>query len=205
MKDTHMPATEATIADAHDDERGSYELAFHILPTVAEGEVPTVFAALKDIITHTNAEVFDEETPERLDLAYEVVEHLEGKNRRFASAYFGWVRFRAEGASIETITNEIDTRTDILRYMVIRLTKVEEENPFRFHEALRDEKMVTHVEESDVVPDTTATATDQSTSEPKAQTTTEETGEKRGIVCTQKWVRVYYTLYLNSNLSTLCI
>jgi len=155
MTETTMPAAEAAAAASSEDERGSYEFAFHILPTVAEGEVPAVFAALKDIITKAGGELFDEEVPERFDLAYDIVEHLEGKNRKFSSAYFGWIRFKAVSAKIEEITSEVETRTDILRYLLIRLTKVEEENPFRFHETLKDEKMVTTVDESKVVPDFT--------------------------------------------------
>ncbi|NIQ05862.1 MAG: 30S ribosomal protein S6, partial [Candidatus Korarchaeota archaeon] len=60
----------------------SYELAFHVLPTVAEGEVPTVFATIKDHITNNGGAIFDEEAPERFDLAYEIVKYLEGRNRK---------------------------------------------------------------------------------------------------------------------------
>ena len=96
-----MPAAEAAAATAgSDDERGSYELAFHVLPTVAEGEVASVFETLKGIITKDGGEIFDEEAPERFDLAYEIVQNIEGKNRKFSSAYFGWVRFKADAAKI---------------------------------------------------------------------------------------------------------
>lgn len=156
MAENVMPAAEAAAAPATvDDERGSYELAFHILPTVAEGEVPTVFESLKTMITNDGAEIFDEEAPERFDLAYDIVQHLEGKNRKFSSAYFGWVRFKTPADNIAKITSEIEARSDILRYLLIRLSKVEEENTFRFHEALKSEKMVTTVEESKVMPDFT--------------------------------------------------
>ena len=57
-----MPAAEVS----------SYELAFHILPTVAEGEVAKVSQQLKDIITKHGGEISLEEEPSRFDLAYEV-------------------------------------------------------------------------------------------------------------------------------------
>lgn len=149
-----MPAAEANAVDANPEmETTSYEFAFHVLPTVAEGEVSNVFEALKNNITNYGGEIFDEEAPERFDLAYEIVQHIEGKNRKFASTYFGWIRFKAPAASVEAITAEVEGRQDILRYLTVKLTKAEEAYPFRFHEALKDVKMVTTVEESAVVPE----------------------------------------------------
>ncbi len=166
MSETNMPAAEAA-------ERYSYELAFHILPTVAEGEVTEVFEVLKSLITTHSGELFDEEAPERFDLAYEIVKHIEGKNRKFGSAYFGWVRFTAEASTIADINEEIAQQNNILRHLLIKLTKVEEANPFRFHEALAAEKTVTTVEESEVVPDVTTVAPEETD-----VTAAEETSEK---------------------------
>ena len=136
-----MPAAEAV-------ERNSYELAFHVLPTVAEGEVSGVFDSIKSLITTNGGELFDEESPERFDLAYDIVKHIEGKNRKFSSAYFGWVRFKTEAEAIAVITEELDTDINILRHLLIKLTKVEEANPFRFHEAMAAEKTVRTVDEA---------------------------------------------------------
>jgi len=146
MSEEKMPAAEAS-EEVLNDDRFAYELAFHILPTVAEGEVPTVFDGIKTAITKTGAEIFDEESPERFDLAYEIVKHLEGKNRKFRSAYFGWTRFRVEASKIDELVEVIEGNKQILRHIIIRLTRVEEESPFRFHEALEDqEKKVVDVE-----------------------------------------------------------
>jgi ribosomal protein S6 len=157
MSETNMPAAEAGVA-ANADERTHYELAFHVLPTVAEGEVSGVFDAIKALITSADGELTDEESPERFDLAYDIVKHLEGKNRKFSSAYFGWVRFKADASAVGDLLEEVESHKDILRHMLIKLSKVEEMHPFRFHEALADEKKVTNVEESSVVPDVTTVA-----------------------------------------------
>lgn len=146
MSETKMPAVEVE-GVAEVEEQNSYELAFHVLPTVAEGEVSGVFESIKSLITTNGGELFDEESPERFDLAYEVVKHIEGKNRKFTSAYFGWARFKSVASAIEAITEGVEENADILRYITIRLTKVEEANPFRFHEALAAEKTVSDVEE----------------------------------------------------------
>jgi ribosomal protein S6 len=126
MSETNMPAAEAT----------SYELAFHVLPTVAEGEVTTIFQKLKDTIIKHGGVITSEEAPARFDLAYEIDKHLEGRNRKFKSAYFGWVRFQVNSAEIAAITEAVEGTKELLRHLLIKLTKAEEAHPFFFHEAL---------------------------------------------------------------------
>lgn len=134
MSETKMPATEVNTADER--ELVSYEFAFHILPTVAEGEVASVFDKLKNHITKIGGEITDEESPKRFDLAYEIVKYLEGKNRKFGSAYFGWVRFRLESTKLNELTETLDDSKELLRFLLIKLTEVEEQNPFRFHDSI---------------------------------------------------------------------
>ena len=148
-----MPAIEAEAVEVA--ESNSYELAFHVLPTVAEGEVASVFDAIKDAITKSGAEIFDEEAPERFELAYEIIKPYEGKNRKFTSAYFGWVRFKNTAEVIEIINESVEANSSILRYILIKLTKLEEANPFRFHEELASQKMVTDIEDVSGISDET--------------------------------------------------
>lgn len=144
MSETTMPAAEAK--DVVLDERNSYEFAFHVLPTVAEGEVAGVFDALKAHIAK-DGEIIGEEMPERIDLAYPIVKSMEGRNRKFTSAYFGWVRFKLEADKIASLTEELGGMQNILRHLVIKLTTLEEEHPFRFHENRKSVKMTTVVNE----------------------------------------------------------
>ncbi len=150
MSETKMPATEVN------NELTSYEFAFHILPTVAEGEVASVFDKLKNHITKVGGEITDEESPKRFDLAYEIVKYLEGKNRKFGSAYFGWVRFNLESTKVSELTETFDETKEILRFLLIKLTKVEEQNPFRFHDSIVG-KQVRIISDEDIEAETTET------------------------------------------------
>ena len=136
-----MPVTEA------EREPAAYELAYHVLPTVAEGEVAGVTAELKALITQAGGSITDEEEAKRFELAYEIKKYLEGKYRRFSSAYFGWVRFTLPAGNLPAVTEDVEAHKVILRSLVIRLTKAEAENPFRFHDALVDTKLRTITEE----------------------------------------------------------
>ena len=149
MSETNMPAAEAV--EAVERELNSYELAFHVLPTVAEGEVTAVVDRIKAAIVAAGGHVTNEEVPARFDLSYEIVKFLEGRNRKFTSAYFGWVRFSVEANKIAELTEVVEGSKEILRHLLIRLTKVEEANPFFFHPAIADRKVETIVAEEEVV------------------------------------------------------
>ncbi len=140
MTDTTLPTTEAVAVES-ERELASYELAYHVLPTVAEGEVASVTTELKSFITKAGGQIFDEEAAERFELAYEIEKYLEGKYRRFGSAYFGWVRFHLDPAALAAVTEEVESHKSILRTLVIRLTKAEEANPFRFHPAIAESRV----------------------------------------------------------------
>jgi ribosomal protein S6 len=150
MAETTMPATEADVASVDGTEQNSYELAFHILPTVAEGEVSGAFDTLKASVTQAGGEIFSEEAPERIDLAYEIVKHTEGANKKYGSAYFGWMRFRVESDKIEGIQESVDSNSSVLRHLIIKLTKVEEAYPFRYHEHKNADKKADMIEEEGV-------------------------------------------------------
>jgi ribosomal protein S6 len=143
MAEENMPAAEAN----------HYEFAFHVLPTVAEGEVSGVFDEVKAHITKFGGAVTVEEMPKRIDLAYSIMKPIEGKNRKFASAYFGWVRFTAVPAVLPELTEELELMPSILRSITVKLTRIEEERPFFYHEAVASVKKVSVYEEKEVARD----------------------------------------------------
>ena len=63
------------------------------------------------------------------------------------------------------ITEAVEGTKEILRHLIIRLTKVEEANPFLFHPSVADRKVETIIVEEEVVE------------QPTDETTTEETDE----------------------------
>lgn len=168
MSEENTPVAEATTV-ADEQEIASYELAFHILPTVTEGEVPEVTQTLKALITKAGGTISDEEAPAHFELAYEIEKYLEGKYRRFQTAYFGWVRFSLTPAAIAEVVEAVEGDKHVLRHLCIRLTKAEEANPFRFHEAL-ETRQVRTVDTDEVAPveaeaDTEAEAAPQTDSD----------------------------------------
>jgi ribosomal protein S6 len=147
MNELNMPAVEAASGEEQDVQ--AYELAFHVLPTIAEGEVSTIFENIKASITKIGGVIQSEELPARFDLAFEISQFLEGRNRKFSSAYFGWVRFTLSPDKIGEVTEMVDGTKELLRHLLIRLTKIEEANPFYFHPAIADRVVETIIVEAE--------------------------------------------------------
>ena len=162
MSEEKMPAADAV----------HYELAFHLLPTVAEGEVAEVASKLRSTIEAAGGTITSEEAPARFDLAYDIVKYLEGRNRKFSSAYFGWFRFTLEPVKLEEINEVLGGTAQILRHLLIRLTKAEEEQVFMFHEALAE---LNGPEEDVAVEEEEADSKDEVAEEKKS-----EDGEEEG-------------------------
>lgn len=132
MVEEIMPAVEVHTDDAL--ERDQYECAFHILPTIADGEVARVVEAFKKIVVDHGGDVFEAEDPQRFTLAYEIRRSIEGRSQRFTTSWFGWIRFNLSPAELEKVETEWSHRTDMIRHLTTRLTKEELLNPQRVFE-----------------------------------------------------------------------
>ena len=124
-----MPAIEAQEEGAA-DEAAHYECAFHILPTIADEEVPGVVEGLKTLVVHVGGTMMSTEIAGRHDLAYEITKQVDGKGRRFNAAHFGWMRFLLAPSALVALAQELSHKPELLRYLVIRLTQDEAQNPF---------------------------------------------------------------------------
>ncbi len=177
MSEKEMPAAEVGSVEMSD--ANHYEFAFHVLPTVAEGEVAGVYDALKAHITKAGGEISVEESPARVDLAYEIIKPIDGKNRRFTSAYFGWVRFALKPEAVKDLTEELEGMTSLLRSVMIKLTRAEEAEPFFYHEAMASDKKVVEVgDDENDSSDDDSEVTDDSEDEEVSEEALEDSLEK---------------------------
>lgn len=129
-----------------------YEFAFHILPTVAEAEVPSITEKLKALIQHSGGEIITEEKAERVELAYDIDKAVDGKHKRFHSAYFGWVRMNMSGDQLLAFKAELAHIPEVLRHLIVKLTKDEIKTPFFYHTAVRKNKATRIKSDSDEEP-----------------------------------------------------
>ncbi len=110
-----------------DSNKKIYELGYHVMPTLSEEELAKVVEGIKGTLTSMGAEVIADKYPESMKLAYDVVKEIDNKNRSFDTAYFGWVKFELEAASLEAFAASIDKNPSILRSILIKTVR---ENTF---------------------------------------------------------------------------
>ena len=135
-----------------------YELGYHILPTVDEGNIETEREALVAIITKFKGMVISEEMPALIDLAYDMDKTINNKRNIFSQAYFGWIKFDVSPSFIETLADEVEALDSILRSLVIKTVRentIVSEEPYRLakshqgNEALDGEDLDEDVEDED--------------------------------------------------------
>lgn len=104
-----------------------YELGYHLVPTIAEEQIPQVSGAVRGMIEAVSGTIIAEETPVFIDLAYQIVKTVEHKHKRFNDAYFGFIKFEAGPEGIATLEEALKKDDNVLRYLVVKTLK---ENTF---------------------------------------------------------------------------
>ena len=128
MKDAVIDAEIADVADMGvDTDKGAeptvYELGYHILPTVSEEGVQAEVNAITEVLKGLKVEFVAEKLANRLDLAYTIEKKIDGANRRFESAYFGWVSFTLQASQIGAVKVAMDHDLNILRYLIVKTNR----------------------------------------------------------------------------------
>jgi small subunit ribosomal protein S6 len=106
-----------------------YELGFILVPTMPETEVPAKLESLKSLINKVEGEVTAEGNPEYIDLAYTIEKTFGSKKSKYSQGYFGFIKFNAEPAALESLKKSLDGDVEIVRYLLI---KTEEGNNIIF-------------------------------------------------------------------------
>ncbi len=102
-----------------------YEVGYHLVSTLSEAEVATAAKDLMNFLTKEGAEFVGEKEPQKIDLAYTIQKRIGGRLTNFSSAYFGWVAFEVQPASLEMLKKFMDTNPAVLRYLLVSTTKDE--------------------------------------------------------------------------------
>lgn len=112
-----MEKTESNVHEALDAR--VYEVGFHIVPRVAEGDVPAEVEKIKKILSTHGASVIAEEMPRMTQLSYGMARAATGKREEFTSAHFGWIKFEVNPENITSISLEVAALETVLRSIVV--------------------------------------------------------------------------------------
>lgn len=100
-----------------------YEVGYHILSSVDEGNIEKEREALVAIITKFNGIVISEEMPALVDLAYDMDKIIENKRQIYSQAYFGWIKFDLSQDSITSLEKEVEALKSMLRFILIKTVR----------------------------------------------------------------------------------
>lgn len=115
-----------------------YELGYHLLPTLAEGEVSREVAALKALVEKRGGVFITEEAPKMMDLSYTMTKAQSGTIMKFNSAYFGWMKFEMAPAHAAELKGEVESYPQILRYLLITTVRESTMAPRRVMAGVRE-------------------------------------------------------------------
>ncbi len=97
-----------------------YELGFHLLPTVAEADVPVQFSQLKSTIEKQGGTFISESAPKLIKLSYSMSKTIKAEKMHYTNAYFGWVKFTLSPEKLEAVEKDIKAFDPMLRYIVVK-------------------------------------------------------------------------------------
>src|ERR1043165_9866699 len=95
-----------------------YELAYLISPTIGEDKIAESVSRIKALLEKHGAFVLSDEFPRFRQLSYTLVKPIGGKNEKYASAYFGWVKFETEGKKLEELEADLARESHIVRFLL---------------------------------------------------------------------------------------
>lgn len=99
-----------------------YELGVQIVSDIDIDAAGAVFADLKAEVEKKGT-VISEEAPKLRELAYTMEKHLHGKNIRYSTAYFAWVKFETNPEEIANLDEVAKSNTKVLRYIIVKTVK----------------------------------------------------------------------------------
>ena len=96
-----------------------YEIGYLIVPSIPAEKVAEQISAIKDVLAKHKAELIADESASLRPLAYTMIKKIGTVNRRFDSAYFGWIKFEAAPVEVRLIEKEVKEIDSILRLLLI--------------------------------------------------------------------------------------
>lgn len=107
------------------DGRPVYEVGFHVVPTVEEGNVGGVLEAIRAELIKSDAEIISEQFPQKIALAYTIERAAAGKREKYSSAYFGAIKFAIDRENLSSLETMLRSNALILRHLLVETVREE--------------------------------------------------------------------------------
>ena len=106
-----------------DIEERVYEVGYLLLPTISEEELPAIYGNLKELVTSLGGSAISDEMPRIMNLAYPMFKTLQNINKKFETAYFGWMKFSMDPEKTLELKKKLQLDLNVLRFLMIKTVK----------------------------------------------------------------------------------
>jgi ribosomal protein S6 len=100
-----------------------YEVGYLFVPTISEEELPANYGNLKELISSFRGQIISDEMPKMITLAYQMLKVVANVRSKFNTAYFGWVKFEMDPASVLELKKKLDLSPNIIRFLILKTVK----------------------------------------------------------------------------------
>jgi ribosomal protein S6 len=123
MSHAEAEAEVSTQANIAQEARPVFEVGFHVVPTVGDEGVAGVVDQVRSALS--NAEIINEQFPQKTRLAYIVERADAGKRSKFDDAYFGFIKFAIDREEIPALETALRSNKNVLRFLLIETVREE--------------------------------------------------------------------------------
>lgn len=109
-----------------------YELAYLVLPSIAEEGLGKVVENLKGIIAREGGTEIAGENPFKQELSYTMTKTVGASRYVVNDAYLGWIKFEVEPEKVLKIKADVEKMDEIVRALLVKAPR---ETTFTFAEA----------------------------------------------------------------------
>src|SRR3989338_1750481 len=122
------------IIDMNTEEKNIYELGYHLIGTLSEEDAQKEADELREAVLAMGAEMIAEDSPKLRPLAYAITKKREGKNTKYTSAYFGWIKFELAISAASSVKKIFYDNQKVLRFLLsktVRESTLMQQRPVR--------------------------------------------------------------------------
>jgi ribosomal protein S6 len=100
-----------------------YEVGYHLIASASTPEGSKSVHALQKLIADAGGSIISEEAPKPMRLAYTFVKHVAGKNYKYDTSEFGWIKFEAAVTTAEKVKDLLSGDGNVLRHLIVKTVR----------------------------------------------------------------------------------
>jgi ribosomal protein S6 len=118
-----------------------YELGFHIVGTIDSNKVASVIDEIKNLIQTHHGDIVREGEVREMTLAYTMIKHVAGVNKRYSQTFFDWIKFNMNTEDVANLKSALDLNENIIRFILLKTVNDDAHSTSKMVEVEEDEEV----------------------------------------------------------------